>query len=115
MRLLLNHTFAGSVSSSGRQPHVFLASILAGPGKITDCAANFNANMVQSIVADFSGRGHTISYVPAAESTGLCAVAGQPQASLCAVDNVHPNSAGYLKLASAFSFAILKDFKPCNK
>ena len=107
MRELLNHTFA-----TLPQTHIFLASILLmqpsqGPGKV--CSAGFN-ELVPAIVDDYSRIGRKITYVPVAEQTGMCAPPGEAGDGLCAGGGVHPISAGYLRMASAFSLSILENF-----
>ena len=104
MELLLNHTFEALPTT-----HVFLASILHMPNFAPKdgqgCAEHYNA-MLPAMVAAFAKRGHAITYVPMAEETRLCAAGGDAEAGLCAGGKVHPISAGYLRMASAFALSI---------
>ena len=103
-----------SLSRARDRSHVFLASLLLMPTCATcvkDCAPDFNA-LVPAIVRDYQSRGRRISYVPLAEATGMCADAGAADAGLCVSAQVHPVSAGYLRMASAFAFAIMQEWRP---
>jgi arabinogalactan endo-1,4-beta-galactosidase len=77
---------------------------------VKDCAQNFN-QMLPAIVTDFQRRGFKITYVPMAEETMMCAGSGYLK-GLCAVGQVHPISAGYLRMASVFEYSILQSWKP---
>ena len=121
--LTQNHTFEQLPKT-----HVFLASILLMPTQgtqetqgtpgqqqpsaslIAHCGTDFN-QMVPTIVNEYAAAGHSITYVPMAESTGLCTM-GTPDEGLCAGGHVHPISAGYLRMASAWSYSILNHYKP---
>ena len=100
---------------------MFLASILLMPTQgtqgqqppaslIAHCGTDFN-KMVPAIVKEYAAAGRSITYVPMAESTGLCTI-GTPDEGLCAGGHVHPISAGYLRMASAWSYSILNHYKP---
>ena len=78
--------------------------------RIAKCQENFNV-MVPQIVNNFDALGHKITYVPMAEATGLCAPMGDKDEGLCAGGSVHPISAGYLRMASAWSYSILQHYK----
>ena len=103
MDTLLNHTFQALPCT-----HVFLASILATPD-LGRCATDFNA-MIPPLVRAHAARGHNITYVPVAELSGLCAPDASAERGLCASKNVHPIAAGYLRVASAFAFALLQSY-----
>jgi hypothetical protein len=105
---LLNLTFSAVPTT-----HVFLASILYMPEYNQKCALSFNA-MLPDLVKRHASYGHTISYVPMAEETGLCAQKGGAVDAMCCKLRVHPNSAGYLRMASVFSLAVLREYNtPC--
>ena len=78
---------------------------------VKDCAPDFNA-LVPAIASDFRAVGRAVTYVPLAEATGMCAEPGAADAGLCASAQVHPVSAGYLRMASAFAFAIMQEWRP---
>ena len=106
MELLLNHTYAALPKT-----HVFLASILLMPTCQTcqaNCAERYNS-MLPAIVERFVARNFSITYVPMAETTGLCVDVGA-DAALCCAAKVHPNAAGYLRMASAFAISILTHY-----
>ena len=103
MNSLLNHTFQMSPRS-----HVFLADTIATGMSFNPCIVSWNAQ-VPTIVAAWASRGMTLTFVPMYNETRLCGDSGD-DFDLCGGHQVHPTSAGYPRMASAFALPIMKYF-----
>ncbi len=103
MNSLLNHTFLDSPLS-----HVFLADVIATGNSWNTCIVAFNA-VVPSIVADWAAQGMLITFVPLYSEVRMCGDTGDDY-DLCGGHQVHPTSAGYPRMASAFALQIMKYF-----
>ena len=103
MHSLLNHTFATAPAA-----HVFLADTIATGQPFNPCVAAWSAQ-VPAIVAAWAAKGFTITFVPMHDEVRLCGDAGD-DFDLCGANQVHPTSAGYPRMASAFALPILKYF-----
>ena len=103
MNSLLNHTFAASPHS-----HVFLADTLATGQPWNTCIVAWDAQ-VPGLVAEWAARGMTITFVSMYAEARACGLSGD-DADLCGGHQVHPTSAGYPRMASAFALPILKYF-----
>ena len=103
MNSLLNHTFAASPRS-----HVFLADTIAAGQAFNTCITAWNA-LVPGIVSQWAGRGMLITFVPMHDEVRICGAPGA-DSDLCGGHQVHPTSAGYPRMASAFALKILQSF-----
>lgn len=103
MTSLLNHTFQTSPSS-----HVFLADTIATGQPFNTCIVAWNA-AVPTIVSNFSAKGMLITFVPMYDEVRICGAQGA-DSDLCGGHQVHPTSAGYPRMASAFALQIMKFF-----
>ena len=103
MNSLLNHTFTTSPKS-----HVFLADTIATGQSFNSCVVNWN-EQVPVIVQQWASRGMVISFVPMFSEVKLCGLTGA-DSDLCGGHQVHPTSAGYPRMASAFALTILREF-----
>ena len=65
---------------------------------------------VPGLVAAWAARGMKITFVPMYAEVRLCGDAGE-DADLCGGHQVHPTSAGYPRMASAFALQIMKYFE----
>jgi hypothetical protein len=91
---------------------VYLASMIGFPHHAV-CSQAFN-KLVPSIVAAHKAHGMRILFAPVEAWSGLCTdnstdVPIGPLSGLsglCCSKEVHPNAAGYLRMASAFALAI---------
>ena len=107
MNSLLNHTFLASPRS-----HVFLADTIATGNPWNTCIVAWDA-VVPSIVAQWKAQGMNITFVPMYNEVKMCGLPGD-DADLCGGHQVHPTSAGYPRMASAFALSILKFFERTN-
>jgi lysophospholipase L1-like esterase len=103
MNSLLNHTFQTSPAS-----HVFLADTIATGMSFNPCIVAWAAQ-VPAIVSAWASRGMAITHVPMFNETRLCGDSGD-DADLCGGHQVHPTSAGYPRMASAFALSIMKHY-----
>ncbi len=103
MNSLLNHTFLASPAS-----HVFLADTIATGSGFNPCIVEWDA-LVPGIVAQWAARGMAITFVPMYNETRICGAPGSDY-DLCGGHQVHPTSAGYPRMASAFALKIMQSF-----
>jgi lysophospholipase L1-like esterase len=103
MHTLLNHTFQTSPRS-----HVFLADTIATGMSFNPCIIAWNAQ-VPTIVSAWVSQGMVITFVPMYNETRICGNSGDDY-DLCGAHQVHPTSAGYPRMASAFALSIMKHF-----
>ena len=105
MHSLLNHTYSLSPAS-----HVFLADTIGTgpPSTFNDCIVDWNAQ-VPGLVAAWVAKGMLATFVPMFAEARICGAQGA-DADLCGAHQVHPTSAGYPRMASAFALAIMKNF-----
>ena len=103
MNSLLNHTHLISPRS-----HVFLADTLATGQPFNTCIQAWNAQ-VPKIVSEWAARGMLITFVPLYAEVRACGLPGD-DADLCGGHQVHPTSAGYPRMASAFALPIMRYF-----
>ena len=103
MNSLLNHTFIDSPLS-----HVFLADVIATGKFFNPCVVAFNA-VVPTIVTNWTARGMRVTHVPMYSEVHMCGDSGD-DFNLCGSGQVHPTSAGYPRMASAFALSIMKYF-----
>lgn len=101
MDALLNATFAASPSSA-----VFLADTIATGQPFNACIDAWNPH-VPLLVAKWAALGMNVTFVPMHAAVGICGASGA-DADLCGSSQVHPSSAGYPRMASAFALAILR-------
>ena len=103
MHALLNVSFAHAPKA-----HVFLADTIATGQAFNSCIVAWNAE-VPGIVAAWAARGALVTFVPMYAEVRMCGDAGD-DADLCGGGKVHPTSAGYPRMASAFALQIMKNF-----
>jgi len=105
MNSLLNHTFLASPKSQ-----VFLADTIGTgpPSTFNDCIVAWNAE-VPGIVGAWAAKGMAVHFVSMYSEARLCGGQGA-DLDLCGAHQVHPTSAGYPRMASAFALAIMKNF-----
>ena len=103
MNSLLTHTFATAPAA-----HVFLADTIATGMSFNDCVTAWDAE-VPAIVAAWAAKGFAITFVPMHDEVRMCGDAGD-DADLCGGHQVHPTSAGYPRMASAFALTIMRYF-----
>jgi lysophospholipase L1-like esterase len=103
MHSLLNHTFLIAPSA-----HVFLADAIPTGQPWNTCITAWSA-AVPGIVAQWAARRMTITFVPMNAEVRMCGGTGD-DADLCGGLQVHPTSAGYPRMASAFALSIMKHF-----
>ena len=106
MDTLLGHIQAATPSSQ-----VFLANVIATGLRpdMNACIVDFN-KLVPGVVKAWAAKGMKIYFVDAygALSPG-CGDAGAHK-QLCGGHQIHPTSAGYPRMASAFALSILENF-----
>ena len=107
MHSLLNHTFATAPAV-----HVFLADTIATGMSFNTCVTAWDAE-VPAIVTAWAAKGFAITFVPMHDEVRMCGDAGD-DVDLCGGSQVHPTSAGYPRMASAFALPILKYFNRTN-
>lgn len=88
---------------------VYIASMIGFP-HVPVCSTSFN-QLVPGITAAHAKNGMNITYVPMAETSGVCVdkvndTSLEPLSGLCCKGEVHPTAAGYLRMASAFALSI---------
>ena len=88
---------------------VYIASMIGFP-HVPVCSQSFNA-LVPGIAAAHVKAGMNVTYVPMAETSGVCKdkandTSLEPLSGLCCSGEVHPTAAGYLRMASAFALSI---------
>lgn len=105
MDSLLGHILAQSPAS-----HVFLADVIATGNSWNACIKSFN-DVVPNITAEWVAKGMKIEFVPMYEPVGICG-AGGSLTNLCGGHQIHPTSAGYPRMVSAFALSIMQNFKP---
>ena len=103
MNSLLNHTFATSPTS-----HVFLADTIPAGQPWNTCIQTWGA-AVPGIVAAWAAKGMVITFVPMNSEVHMCGDTGDDY-DLCGGHQIHPTSAGYPRMASAFALTIMKYF-----
>jgi lysophospholipase L1-like esterase len=103
MNSLLNKTFVTAPTA-----HVFLADTIPTGQSWNTCITAWSA-AVPGIVAQWAGRGMKITFVPMNGEVRMCRGTGD-DFDLCGAHQIHPTSAGYPRMASAFALAILKHF-----
>jgi len=103
MNDLLNATYATSPSS-----HVFLADTIPTGQPWNACISTWSA-AVPGLVAQWAARGMTITFVPMNAEVRMCGASGDDY-DLCGGHQIHPTSAGYPRMASAFALTIMKHF-----
>jgi lysophospholipase L1-like esterase len=108
MNALLNHTFA-----LAPRAHVFLADTIATGQAFNACIDAWNAQ-VPALVASWAARGMLVNFVPMHDEVRMCGLSGD-DAALCGSNQVHPSSAGYPRMASAFALQIMKHFAPMRR
>lgn len=101
MDALLNATFAASPRSA-----VFLADTIATGQPFNACIDAWTPH-VPLLVAKWAALGMNVTFVPMHAAVGICGAPGA-DADLCGSSQVHPSSAGYPRMASAFALAILR-------
>eukprot|EP00040_Diaphanoeca_grandis_P004921 m.30595 g.30595 ORF g.30595 m.30595 type:complete len:245 (-) comp16314_c0_seq1:99-833(-) len=102
MNSLLGHIFAKSPKSQ-----VFLADVIATGNVWNSCIKAFNP-LVPDIISSWVAKGMLLTHVPM--DIGICGAAA-PLTNLCGGHQIHPTSAGYPRMASAFILSILENFK----
>ena len=108
MDSLLQHIFEKS-----RYSQVFVADVLnmADQEYATECVKTFNPH-VPNITNTWASKGMRVTFVPLNNATGdMCGASG-PDADLCGGHQIHPTSAGYPRMASAFALPIMRNFYP---
>jgi hypothetical protein len=104
MNSLLGHVFATSPRS-----HVFLGDTIPTGNSWNTCITAWGAE-VPGIVEAWKGKGMLITFVPLNfEVHGMCASTGDDY-NLCGGHQIHPTSAGYPRMASAFALSIMTYF-----
>jgi len=88
---------------------VFMADVISTGLSFNACIDLYNP-MVPTVVAEYQAKGMKIWFVPMHDSVGeLCAGAVGNYANLCGAGTVHPTTAGYPRMASAFALTILEN------
>ena len=103
MNSLLGHVFATSPAS-----HVFLADVVPTGQPWNTCVTAFSA-AVPGIVAAWKSKGMVITFVPLNSEVHMCGDTGD-DFDLCGGHQIHPTSAGYPRMASAFALPIMRYF-----
>ena len=104
MNSLLGHIFATSPAS-----HVFLGDTIPAGQPWNTCITTWSA-AVPGIVAAWAAKGMVITFVPLNyEAHGMCGSTGDDY-NLCGGHQIHPTSAGYPRMASAFALQIMLHF-----
>mmetsp|Transcript_31162 Transcript_31162/g.81716 ORF Transcript_31162/g.81716 Transcript_31162/m.81716 type:complete len:261 (+) Transcript_31162:92-874(+) len=89
---------------------VFLGDVIATGNAWNSCILEYN-KLVPGIVTTWAGHGMSIYYVPVyASMQPGCGAIGN-ETDLCGGHQIHPTSAGYPKMASAYALTILQHFK----
>lgn len=103
MDSLLGHLNASSPTS-----HVFLADTIPTGQAFNACITSWS-QAVPGVVAAWAAKGMRITFVPMNSEVRMCGDAGD-DFDLCGGHQVHPTSAGYPRMASAFALTIMKHF-----
>jgi lysophospholipase L1-like esterase len=101
---LLTHLFTAAPKAN-----VFMASMIGFPSEPV-CSAAFDA-LVPPMAAAYKAKGMKITYVPMAETSGVCKDKSKdtplfPASGLCCGGQVHPTAEGYLRMASVFGLSM---------
>jgi hypothetical protein len=102
------NSLLGHINASSPTSHVFLADTIPTGQPFNACISAWSAE-VPGVVAAWAAKGMKISFVPMNAEVRMCGDAGE-DADLCGGHQVHPTSAGYPRMASAFALAIMKHF-----
>ena len=104
-------TLLGHIQAAIPSSQVFLANVIATGLRpdMNACIVDFN-KLVPGVVKAWAAKGMKIYFVDAysALSPG-CGDAGAHK-QLCGGHQIHPTSAGYPRMASAFALSILENF-----
>ena len=104
MDSLLGHLFAKAPAAQ-----VFLADVVSTGNAWNTCIVAYN-QLVPGIVAAWRMKGMRVVFVPLnALAQPMCGAPGREH-DLCGGHQVHPTSAGYPRMASAFALTILQNF-----
>jgi lysophospholipase L1-like esterase len=103
MNSLLGHILAATPKTQ-----VFLADVVHTGNAWNDCVVSYN-KLVPDIVTAWRAKGMKLFFVPMAARAGLCGDDGLEH-DLCGGHQIHPTSAGYPRMASAFALSILQNF-----
>ena len=108
------NSLLGHIQILAPKTHVFLADVISTGNFFNDCIQQYNMN-VPRIVAEWQAKGMNVTftslYEPAlAGTTGVCNPTSF-QDGLCGAHEIHPTTAGYPRIASAFAVSILKNFR----
>jgi lysophospholipase L1-like esterase len=102
MNSLLNNTHTLAPLTA-----VYLATVVNDPAS-KDCTQPFNAKL-PAIVGHWKTKGMRIELNPMQEWTGVCVddpTKSNPLSGLCCSGQIHPNSAGYLRMASSLALTM---------
>ena len=107
------NSLLSNIQVHASKAQVFLADVVA-TGLRPDmeaCIVAFN-KLVPGIVSAWKAKGLAISYVKVfdAMQPGCGASASASEHDLCGGHQIHPTSAGYPRMASAFALSILRNF-----
>eukprot|EP00928_Gymnodinium_smaydae_P089853 TRINITY_DN73742_c0_g1_i1.p1 TRINITY_DN73742_c0_g1~~TRINITY_DN73742_c0_g1_i1.p1 ORF type:complete len:300 (+),score=17.84 TRINITY_DN73742_c0_g1_i1:156-1055(+) len=103
------HSLLGNLFKKTPGSHVFLADVIGTTQAWNACIIRYNA-LIPNITSEWTAKGMEITFVPMYEPTGLCGVDGYSK-GLCGAADVHPTSAGYPRMASAFAQSIMGKLK----
>lgn len=109
MNSLLEHIMALAPNAQ-----VFLSDVVATGQPWNTCIQTYN-KLVPGIVSAWAAKGMLITYTSLYEPalagvTGVCSSTSFED-GLCGAHEIHPTSAGYPRMASAFAVSIMKHFK----
>lgn len=107
-------TLLGHLHAACPEAQVFLADVIgtgaANRPDMAQCIKDYN-KLVPGIVKAWAGKGMKIYFVAAYDAmTPGCGADDPIYHNLCGGNQIHPTSAGYPRMASAFALSILENF-----
>jgi len=107
------NSLLGEIKVRAPEAQVFLADLLSTGFKqqMEECIVAFN-NLIPQIVGNWAAQGMAIHHVTVFDTMqpGCGADPNYPEHDFCGEDQMHPTSAGYPRMASAFALSILRNF-----
>eukprot|EP00038_Savillea_parva_P009950 m.186897 g.186897 ORF g.186897 m.186897 type:complete len:278 (+) comp16901_c0_seq1:37-870(+) len=99
-----------ALNASVPKAQIFLGDVIATGNAWNACIEAYN-KMVPEIVSNWTSNGQMVHYVPVYDAMQPGCGGTGDQHNLCGGHQIHPTSAGYPRMASAFALSILENFQ----